>query len=336
MWHAKSARSLVILVVVLGAFAAGILFAPSARSLPAGTASANPSVPNPGHPYTEIELPAGTWTGLDADKVDGLHASELSGVPSGFSILGDTAIPPAGYAFTGTHLLTPEIWTAKASMPTARYGLAAAVVNNKIYAIGGWNGSYLATVEEYDPATNIWTAKANMPTARYYLAAAAVSNKIYAIGGYNGSSLATVEEYDPATDTWTAKASMPTARYMLATVAVSNKIYAIGGYNDSFLATVKEYDPATDTWTARASMPTARQGPAAAVASLDTGTWQVKEVRIEGALHVGQEMVPALKLLEHKRVNIKPAITEVIPLADAQRAFDSLHDQTNIAVLLKP
>jgi hypothetical protein len=33
-------------------------------------------VPNPGHSYTEIELPAGTWTGLDADKLDGMHAGQ--------------------------------------------------------------------------------------------------------------------------------------------------------------------------------------------------------------------------------------------------------------------
>jgi predicted Zn-dependent protease len=55
-------------------------------------------------------------------------------------------------------------------MPTAREGLAVGVVNNKIYAIGGWGGSYLSTVEEYDPATNTWTTKASMPTGREYLA----------------------------------------------------------------------------------------------------------------------------------------------------------------------
>jgi len=70
--------------------------------------------------------------------------------------------------------------------------------------------------------------------------------------------------------------------------------------------------------------------------ALPTWKWQVKEVRIEGALHMGQEMVPALNLLEYKRVNVQPCITEIIPLTEAQRAFDSLHDQTNIAVLLKP
>jgi threonine dehydrogenase-like Zn-dependent dehydrogenase len=75
---------------------------------------------------------------------------------------------------------------------------------------------------------------------------------------------------------------------------------------------------------------------APAPARLHTGAWLAKEVRIQGALHMGQEMVAAVKLLEHQRVNIKPSITEVIPLEEAQRGFDSLHNQENIAVLLKP
>jgi len=51
-------------------------------------------------------------------------------------------------------LVRAECWATKTSMPTARYGLAIGVVNNKIYAIGGYNGAYLSTNEEYDPATN--------------------------------------------------------------------------------------------------------------------------------------------------------------------------------------
>ncbi len=40
-----------------------------------------------------------------------------------------------------------------ASMSTARDAFAAAAVNNKIYALGGADGSngYLTTNEEYDP-----------------------------------------------------------------------------------------------------------------------------------------------------------------------------------------
>jgi N-acetylneuraminic acid mutarotase len=81
-------------------------------------------------------------------------------------------------------------------MPTARWGLAVSVVNNKIYAIGGQGSSgYLTTVEEYNPATNQWTTKESMQTTRYYPGVGVVGGKIYAIGGWNGSSyLATVEE----------------------------------------------------------------------------------------------------------------------------------------------
>jgi len=51
---------------------------------------------------------------------------------------------------------------------------------------------------------------------------------------------------------------------------------------------------------------------------------------------MGEKMVPALKLIEYQRVNVKPMITEIVPLDEAQRAFDSLHEAKNVAVLLKP
>ena len=91
-------------------------------------------------------------------------------------------------------------WSTKADMPTARYYLAAAEANGKIYAIGGY---YIRnTNEEYDPDTDTWATKAVMPTARHGLAAAEVGGKIYAIGGYNDGNLNKNEEYNPSTDTW--------------------------------------------------------------------------------------------------------------------------------------
>jgi len=154
-------------------------------------------------------------------------------------------------------------WTMKASMPTARTGLAAAAVGGTIYAIGGSNGSSLATVEAYDSATSTWTVKASMPTARAWLAVAVVGGTIYAIGGDDGADLATVEAYDIATNTWTPKASMPTARRGLTAAAVGGTIYAIGG--ESYLTTVEAYDTAANTWTTKASMSVARGYLSAAV-----------------------------------------------------------------------
>ena len=65
---------------------------------------------------------------------------ELSGgVPSGFMILAETPGSPRGYEFTGMNVLATSgvaSWRNKAALPTARYGLIAITVNDKIYAIG--------------------------------------------------------------------------------------------------------------------------------------------------------------------------------------------------------
>ncbi len=166
-------------------------------------------------------------------------------------------------------------WTAVASMLTARADLAAvAGPDGRIYALGGFNGSYtiLNTVEAYSPASNTWTAVAPMPTARQGLAAVAgPDGRIYALGGLydSGGSLATVEAYNPASNAWTTVAPMPTARVDLAAVTGSDgRIYALGGSStngSAYLSTVEAYDPSSNTWTAVAPLPTGRQYLAAAI-----------------------------------------------------------------------
>lgn len=201
-----------------------------------------------------------------------------TGVPSGFSILGETPTPPAGYTYTG-YSIANDKWTRKADMPTLRWAFAVASVNNKIYVIGGYtrNDGWLRTNEEYDPATNTWTTKADMPTARGYFGVAVANNKIYAIGGYGSgyagtwgpgwSYFTTNEEYNPVTNTWTAKADLPSARDGFGLAAVNNKIYAIGGRIitrwewdeegwwypiEESVKTNEEYNPVTNTWTRKA------------------------------------------------------------------------------------
>ena len=75
---------------------------------------------------------------------------------------------------TGSYLATVESYSpvlnesSEAEMLTPRQSAAAAVVDGKIYVIGGYNGRYLRTVEEFDPSkdTNQWTKKQSMGTTR--------------------------------------------------------------------------------------------------------------------------------------------------------------------------
>ena len=172
-------------------------------------------------------------------------------------------------ALQGTALAQDGTWVKMADMPTARYWFSTAVVDGKIYAIGGtqdsgWNleRAGLSTIEVYDAVTDSWIRKTDMQTQRMGLSTSAVDGKIYAIGGRDRNiTLTTVEAYDPATDTWTPKADMPAPEAFAATSVVDGMIYVIGGVNSSSLAAlpaVQAYDPLTDTWRTKADMPTAR------------------------------------------------------------------------------
>jgi N-acetylneuraminic acid mutarotase len=191
----------------------------------------------------------GSWTLGTAPGINELKATFNTGVSRGSTI----------FVGNGT---AGNVWTAKASMPTARYFPAAATIDGILYALGGQaGGGALATVEAYDPAGNTWTTKASMPTARVALGVAVVNGVLYAVGGQNGSGglLATVEAYDPTSNTWTTKASMPTARGNLGVAAINGILYAVGGQGPGgALATVEAYDPVGNTWTTKGSMPTAR------------------------------------------------------------------------------
>jgi N-acetylneuraminic acid mutarotase len=163
------------------------------------------------------------------------------------------AVKPASSLKDEPEKIVENTWTEKAPMHQARADLGAAVVNGKIYAVGGRIQTYqdqyrtesneVSTNEEYDPATNTWTYKAPMPTPSSGFAIAVFQNKIYCIGGgvtqfFNASKASWDVKlevgfnlvYDPATNTWEKKTPMPTPRVMASASVVNGKIYVFGGY----------------------------------------------------------------------------------------------------------
>ncbi len=198
----------------------------------------------------KADMPTPRWK-LTAAGVDGIVYA-IGGGPSGNQCLPTgvvEAFDVANGAWTGTWM----------SMPTPRWGAASAVLNGRIWVVGGSKACPQSLVdpsralEVFNPIINQWGIAAPMRIARWDLAAAAVGGKLYAIGGWDPSGsrvLDTVEEYDLTTNSWTTKSHMPTPRTGLVTVVLNGRIYALGGFDGTRPTNVLEvYDPLTDTWS---------------------------------------------------------------------------------------
>ncbi|MDB0031590.1 hypothetical protein N9E34_08985, partial [Opitutales bacterium] len=148
-------------------------------------------------------------------------------------------------------------WETLNSMSVARHGVACAVLNGKLYAIGGVG---LSSVEVFDPLNGNWSAGVALPSVVYSGTAITVNDKIYLIGGYNASQqrINQVLCFDPSTSQWSTKANIPTTRDGVKLAWLENRIWAIGGNDGSNTNKVETYDLVTDTWQAEASLTTAR------------------------------------------------------------------------------
>ncbi len=150
-----------------------------------------------------------------------------------------------------------DSWSTKASLPTAVQGYGSAVLDNKIYVIGGskqpvttGNAMLINTNQVYDVQTDQWTTSAALPMVASYGVAAATEGylapqRIYYLGGFSGESLsAQMEMYNPATNTWSSVTPMPTLREYLGVAVVNDILYAIGGFDGTNWLTVNEqYKP---------------------------------------------------------------------------------------------
>jgi N-acetylneuraminic acid mutarotase len=160
-------------------------------------------------------------------------------------------------------------WAPRALMPTPRGGLAAAVLGDRIHALGGSADRPTQAHEVYDPAADRWTAANPMPTARDHLAAVAFQGQVWALGGrtsFTGTQYASVEIWDPAADAWRIGPSLPDGRGGLAAAVLAGRVFVFGGEAPlRIFNSVEMYEVAGNRWIAKAPMPTARHGIGTAV-----------------------------------------------------------------------
>ncbi|XP_071951181.1 uncharacterized protein [Antedon mediterranea] len=155
----------------------------------------------------------------------------------------------------------------EASMMSSRSGVAITNLDNRLLAIGGYDGRYLSSVEAFNPGQRNWCPMTSMNQVRRYHSACTLDRQVYVVGGYNGRSvLDTVECYDPRTNRWRRLSSMGHRRRHLGLVSTEDYICAIGGSDGSaYLDVVEVYEPRIDKWRVVCSLQSRRGGVAAGV-----------------------------------------------------------------------
>ncbi|XP_067643206.1 kelch-like protein 5 isoform X1 [Eurosta solidaginis] len=210
-------------------------------------------------PDEESLLALNQWTGIiyQYNKTEDLWQKwgdiKINLDRFGVIFVGENLIVVGGYRY-GRRSNEVRSWNFKTkrfkqlpSMNLPRSSHCVAILNEKIYAIGGCSakGVTLRSVEMYS-VLNGWKSVSNMITPRYDACAVAFNHKIYVMGGNNESDLKSVECYDPIKNCWTQCADMNEIHNFANGTVHNGQIFVLGGDKCS---AVERYDPQINKWT---------------------------------------------------------------------------------------
>jgi len=131
---------------------------------------------------------------------------------------------------------TNNVWTRGANLPAPISSYALAVLEDRLYLFGGWDGQqFLDTVLIYDPVFDEWSEGYKMSEPRADAAAAVIDDEIHLLGGSNqDGALDLYQVYSPSQDNgeanpWRQEVPLPEPRSGMGVAAVIDVIYLVGG-----------------------------------------------------------------------------------------------------------
>jgi N-acetylneuraminic acid mutarotase len=135
-----------------------------------------------------------------------------------------------------------KAWQREADLPDPRGHVSAAVLDGKIYALGGDHGHDITQIDvnschRFDPATKKWSAIASLPDGRSHFESSTIvyKGRILIVGGRCNSSkpprnvVGDLLQYDPKADAWRVVGTMPENLLAPAAAIISGRIVVTGG-----------------------------------------------------------------------------------------------------------
>ncbi|TVY65624.1 Kelch-like protein terF [Lachnellula suecica] len=232
---------------------------------------------------TNVSTGSGTWKSFAPIPINPRqeHGAVKFDNDTLYIIGGIIASPFPTVTTVQKYTISTDTWTTVADLPIPLNHPNSAVVNGKIYVLGGlstidnpdlpfWNAT--GDCFEYDPTPNTWTTIAQLPEGRQ-IGSAAVGvkgNTIYLAGGIVNTNLTDDEEgtvsvftsYNVKTKKFKFLADLPEPRDHAGVGLIKGRLYVLGGRaygHNNTKDTVFAYDIKNNSWTTGlAKMPTAR------------------------------------------------------------------------------
>ena len=155
-------------------------------------------------------------------------------------------------------------WRALPDAPTERLMMAWAVLDGKIWVVGGMSrGENLATVESYDTRTGTWQSEPPLPVPLHHATAATYRGEVVVIGGAEDNLADASNKVFAFRDgQWAELPSLQHARAASAAAVVDDKLVVVGGQDDKqIVAPTEVFDG--QSWSQAADLPTPREHLAA-------------------------------------------------------------------------
>ncbi len=144
----------------------------------------------------------------------------------------------------------------------------AVIVQNRLYVLGGWNGTEGLNIVRYadiqSDGLGPWVTVNSLPSKIYRLAVTAYNDVIYVTGGYDG--VARTQVYfakvhtDGSIDPWQETTALPNALYYHDSIVHDGRLMVLGGKNDAgefkdvYAATISA-NGTIGAWSAQPALP---------------------------------------------------------------------------------
>ena len=135
-----------------------------------------------------------------------------------------------------------KTWDREADLPGPRGHVSCAVLDGKLYALGGAHGhdktqNDLSACHRFDPATKKWTVIASLPDGRSHFESSTLiyHGRILLVGGRCNQSkprrnvVGDLLEYDPKTDAWRVIGELPVKVLAPSAAIIAGRLIVTGG-----------------------------------------------------------------------------------------------------------